>query len=520
MEQSIGKRLSFLLNLLLVHPLSLGNPTEAGNSDGSTSSTVAFSCVSAVLFITIAFLSAQQSTENNRSYSIWILTVIILVVGTVAISLLLFLKFCSHSYDIIRRQHLEDRSNKLEIKFLWFSGLGMLLRTGVSFAIEIECVKYFPHARGVLEILSSVQKILYMLFQMCFLTYLRNVRLVGGVLINYLIGGILLVNVSIWMAYIISQVPVNYTSQTNNISTPSIHISNITNWDYCYRNSKIHKISKYLSPILLTVSMIFLMLSSKFLIRLWPSIQTTSHIINVCTEDEGECSYKTHTETSDRPTGSLLKTIRIVSFFIGFLIDAPFFTMAILMRFIYADDVITVKVFWDVFVIVYLTIAVLVILLGIHNMNLDRLEKLPVEMWDFVLMVCMAGNVIMNILGCASVLVCHVERPITIFTKNILNLCLTYYHTMYITVARRIPHLVLCKSGTVLFIHILMFCSFLGRWLLQTFLLSSQGMYILKEGEACLFPNEKSWLTLQYFLIPLNTFYDFQSFVFYYGKLW
>jgi hypothetical protein len=32
--------------------------------------------------------------------------------------------------------------------------------------------------------------------------------------------------------------------------------------------------------------------------------------------------------------------------------------------------------------------------------------------------------------------------------------------------------------------------------------------------------SDQSWLTVQYFLIPLTAFYDFQSFAYYYSTIW
>ena len=202
MEGNIKRRLSFLLNLIVVNPLSLGNPTETETSDGSTSSTVVFAIVSAISFITIAYscVTAQQNMDHTN-YSLWILVIVVLMVaGTVAICLILFLIICRHSVDISRRHSLEDRSSKLEIKFLWFSGFGLLLRTGLNLAIAIECAKYLPRILGISRMSSSIQKILYLLFQMSFLSYLRNVRLGANVFINYLIGVILLANVSLWIS--------------------------------------------------------------------------------------------------------------------------------------------------------------------------------------------------------------------------------------------------------------------------------------------------------------------------------
>lgn len=109
--------------------------------------------------------------------------------------------------------------------------------------------------------------------------------------------------------------------------------------------------------------------------------------------------------------------------------------MALLMRYVYTDNINTVKVFWDLFVILCLTAMVLIIVLGIQNLNLNCMEKRPFSAWDVIFLLSMASKVVMSILGCTSIFVCFVDKPITIFTKNVLDLILTFYHTVYIIVA-------------------------------------------------------------------------------------
>ena len=56
-------------------------------------------------------------------------------------------------------------------------------------------------------------------------------------------------------------------------------------------------------------------------------------------------------------------------------------------------------------------IAILVILVGTHNLSLYSLKKVPFGVWDFVLMVCITGNAIMKTFRCSPVLTCNIERP-------------------------------------------------------------------------------------------------------------
>lgn len=137
------------------------------------------------------------------------------------------------------------------------------------------------------------------------------------------------------------------------------------------------------------------------------------------------------------------RKVRIVSSLVGFLMNSPFFTMAILMRWVYFDDIVPVKVFWDVFVILCLSILILIILAGIQNLHLSCLEKIPFSTWDVILMLCMAGNVVLNILGITSIFVCHVDRSTISVPLNVTHSTLTpvfpllqsmYFKTSYISI--------------------------------------------------------------------------------------
>lgn len=516
MKDEIKRIISYIINFVLLRPLSFGNPTNDGISDGSTSSTVSFACGFAVLLITIVYFTVQFTMENFTNNSLWGLLVFILVSGTVATGLLLTLIVFCQSYDVIRRQQLKDRCVELEIKFLWFSGLGVLFRAVITLAIQCECVVVSVGFREISDITLSCMKIIFMLIQMFFITYLRNSRLLGGLFINYLIGGLFLANTSTWANYVTFRISDIYI-HTN--GTSLLPLSNQSIYNECFNNSKMHKVSRILSSFFLNVSMLFLLLSSMFLIRLWPLVRNWQHMRNSCIVNAGINSVSGQPDTSGRIIQNR-RTVRIISFFVGFLINSPFFTMAILMKTVYSNDIKSIKVHWDLFVILVLAVMIVIVLVGIQNLNLNCLEKTSFSTWDLILMMCMTGNVIMNTLGITSIFLCNVDRSVTIFTKNLLNLFTTYYHTVYIIVAKRTPHSEFCKSISNLSIHVILFCSCLGRWFLDMFVLNSHGKYILKEGEGCLFPDHRCWLTAQYFLIPLNAFYDFQSFVFYYGKIW
>lgn len=517
MKDEIKRILSYIINFLLLRPLSFGNPTEEGNSDGSTSSTVSFACGFAIILIIIVYSLGQVAMKNSTVFFLRGILAPSMVSGTVAIALFLILFVFCRSYNVLRRrQQLKNKCVELEIKFLWFFGLGVLLFSGKNLAIKFECVKKSSVLHEIASIMFSFLKVVFMLIQLSLITYLRNSHLLGGLLVNYLIGGLLLANTSVWIYFIAREISEIYSFQ--NDTSP---VSNTSAWEDCFWHSETQKTFQKLSSFFLSVSMLFFLLSSMFLIRLWPSIQTTSQIRNrytVIEEDELSTASIPQQETTSCRVNKIRRIVRIVSFSVGLFMGCPFFTMAFLMRYVH-DVIDTVKVFWNVLSIFCLIVMILIILAGIQNLNLSCIERIPFATWDAVFMFGMAGYVVICIIGGASVFVCQVDGSITVFTKNVLGLIMTYYHSVYIIVARRTPQSEFRESTTNLSIHVILFCSFLERWTLQTLLLSSNGIYILKEGEDCLFRSQEYWHMMQYFFIPLNAFYDFQSFVFYYGKI-
>lgn len=108
-------------------------------------------------------------------------------------------------------------------------------------------------------------------------------------------------------------------------------------------------------------------------------------------------------------------------------------------------------------------------------------------------MMCMMGNVIMNIFGIILIFLCNVDRLVIIFIKNLLNLFMIYYYIVYIIVVKCIFYFEFCKLILNFFIYVILFCFCLGCWFLDMFVFNFYGKYILKEGEGCLFFDYRCW---------------------------
>lgn len=160
MTIQIKRRLSFIINFLLLKPLSFGNPTDEGTSDGSTSSAVSFACGFAILLITIVYFSVQVTMENFSSNPLWGLMLFLIAIGII-VSALLVQTACCQSNGVIQRQQLKDKCVELEIKFLWFSGLGVILQTGLFLVIGFECIKYSSDSWDLCKIISLFLKIVF-----------------------------------------------------------------------------------------------------------------------------------------------------------------------------------------------------------------------------------------------------------------------------------------------------------------------------------------------------------------------
>lgn len=297
------------------------------------------------------------------------------VAGTVALALVLILfVVCRSNNALRRRQQLKNKCVELEIKFLWFVGLGVLLFSGKNLAIKFECVKKSPVLKEIASIMSSLLKIVFMLIQLSLITYLRNSQLLGGLLVNYLTGGLLLANTSVWIFFIAREISYIYTFR--NDTSPE---SNSSTWEDCFWHSETQKTFQKFNSFFLSVSMLFFLLSSMFLVRLWPSIQTKSQIRNRYTvneEDELSTASVPQQENTSCRGNQIRRIVRIVSFTVGLLMGCPFFTMALLMRYV-PDDVSTVKVYWNMLSIFCLIVMILIILAGIQNLNLGCIERIP-----------------------------------------------------------------------------------------------------------------------------------------------
>lgn len=70
MKDEIKRILSYSIHFLLLRTLCFGNSTEEGNSDGSTSSTVAFACGFAIILIIIVYSLGQVAVENSTVFSL------------------------------------------------------------------------------------------------------------------------------------------------------------------------------------------------------------------------------------------------------------------------------------------------------------------------------------------------------------------------------------------------------------------------------------------------------------------
>lgn len=94
-----------------------------------------------------------------------------------------------------------DASTKLQLRFLWLFGIGLLLRTSLSIAIDIECVVQGFVASYIAGIFSSAMMIVYIISQIGLITYMQNVKFMHSAWVYFSIGMVLLANVSIWFNF-------------------------------------------------------------------------------------------------------------------------------------------------------------------------------------------------------------------------------------------------------------------------------------------------------------------------------
>lgn len=230
-----------------------------------------------------------------------------------------------HTTTTIKRQMCRTRDWEVFVVFWFFVNFKKYYILGDWFRVH----KIFIRPSfDIIYTVFSFLIIVLVLLQVSLIAYLKNFGLIGTLFINYVIIGLFLTNTSILVYFVTIDI-----SYINIFSNSTISQGNIWSLDEFYFRSETQKLLRVLNSFFFQVGKMFLFLSFMFLIRLCPSIQTASKISNLFIAKEDNVST-----TSTNAIFGVNKNrmiVRIISFFVGFLINGPLFTIAILIRYLF-----------------------------------------------------------------------------------------------------------------------------------------------------------------------------------------
>lgn len=260
-----------LLKALILQPLSVGNTRQSGGrriTDANVSSAVLFACLLAIILVMVGVFGPLSTTYNFAKHLMWILAISLILLSLICIVFLTLMIFRNKEDWVDIRSESPDPATKVKTKFLWLFGCGMILQTSLVFAINIECL-----SDGILvayhgfSLISSLLKVIYVVWQMGFVTYLQNSVFVSRKMVNYSVAVMIICNLSLWGTIVSTEI----THIVYNETKP--HTLNNSLDQMCYLNSAIHQFSDKIQPYLIPVRIEYLLLSSLFVFRMWPTFR-------------------------------------------------------------------------------------------------------------------------------------------------------------------------------------------------------------------------------------------------------
>ena len=505
-EISRMQKLKQILKVIFIIPFSIGNPdAQSSNAtDGSVSAAILFSCLVSIILVVVGTFSGLHRFNETSMKVIWGLIATLVTIATINI-LLIFSRIHGRQNPITSMKDDRDASSQLQLKFLWLFGLGLILRTSLTIATNVDCfAKGGSQVVDVASAISSFVMIVFILLVIGLITFMKKRVFLRVSWIYFSIGAVLLANASVWLNFAtVGIFGILHQSVYNNVST-NYTIRNNT-FNYCFLHSEIRLFSTEIQPYLFQISLDFLLLATLFIVKTLPALQDpdiNKSVRNV--HEEIRSNILNH-----RRTG-------IVSIVIGIILHIPFFVMALVIRFVFLGNLNILREIWQIGVIVQKSVMLLIILAAFSHMGERSSDPCA---WKFsssdcILLTCCGGKIVVHTF---EILVTTANR--VLLCKGILNLVFYFYHTLYILVSRRSVQAALMQSRVSIFVHVLLFTLNITQWTTTAFVLSVEGNYVLNEGVEGLFPNPVVWKVLQYIIIPFTLYYDFQSAMHFYGIL-
>ncbi|XP_062592225.1 uncharacterized protein LOC134253664 [Saccostrea cucullata] len=252
-------------------PLTAGYPTRNGDpeeTNGSLASVVTIVFVTAVTFAIIGIFGSKQSYEQLANKHILVMMVLLMLSSLTSVVFISVLAYKNREswYKPSELRRIAIYTN-IKVAFLWLFGFACILHESLNACIDINCFSSFEAGdlswNPMERTFSHFLQILSLCCQLSFITYFRYYKFEPSLCINYGILIILLANLSKWFDSLIKEINFNPETERNN---DTLNIE-------CLLSSSIYNITEDLDPYVGPARVEYYLLSTGFIISMWPSIQ-------------------------------------------------------------------------------------------------------------------------------------------------------------------------------------------------------------------------------------------------------
>ncbi|XP_062569202.1 uncharacterized protein LOC134231279 [Saccostrea cucullata] len=495
-----------VLKAIVIQPLSVGNTRQSGDktvTDGNVSSAVLFACFLAIILVIIGVFGPLSVSHNVSKILLWSLTVGLILTSLICVIFLTLMIFRNKRNWVDLRSESSDLATRLKIKFLWLFGCGMILQTSLTAAINVDClsVDKIPIYHS-LSIVTSLCKIVYVVWQMGFITYLQNSIFVSRKMVNYSVAVMIICNISIWCRLVSDEITHSLMNETN-----SDLIYNNSLDSACYIKSKIHKFTSKIQPYLIPVRIEYLLLASIFVFRMWPTFRVS--------ESQGlEELNNTLEHNHERERMTL-----IAAAICGAVTNLPFFIQTLLMATVYKGNTGIPFQIWHFIVSVHNVINLILIFVCFHLLR--RTAKVKTNVWrpgasEYILLLTNTGQAADDTFGIIAASGCYCSKNAAVQVAEVSSLLQSFFQTIFILDSARYEQEIVSFPSRILrFTLIYLFISNLSFWFTATFIgLDGQ---VISEGQSVMFKDKATWGVLQTIVYPLFMFFRFHSAMYFYS---
>ncbi|XP_048743270.1 uncharacterized protein LOC125656719 [Ostrea edulis] len=499
-----------VLKAIVIQPLSVGNIRQSGGrrrTDGNVSSAVLFSCLLAIIVVIIGVFGPLSLFNRSAKLLLWFLTMGLVLVSLICIVFLSLMIFRNKRNWVDPRTESPDPATRLKVKFLWLFGCGTILQTALTAAINIDCLAIEDSLSTyyIGSLISSMFKVLYIVWQMGFITYLQNSIFVSRKMVNYSVAVMIICNISIWCAVVsdeISHALFNATDAEPPIQNDSLDSE-------CSIKSKIYLFSSKIQPYLIPVRIEYLLLASMFVFRMWP----TFRVVSVSPERELEITSNSY------HTGNRERITLIAAAICASVTNLPFFIQTLLMATVYKGDTGVPFDVWHVIVSIHNVLNLILTFICFHLLR--RTAEVQICAWqpgasEYILLLTNAGQAADDTFGLIAASGCYCLMSTTVQVSEVSSLLQAFFQTIFILDSTRYRQQTTNLSSRILrFTLIYLFISNLSFWFTATFIgLDGQ---VISEGQSDIFKDKATWSVLESIVYPLFMFFRFHSAMYFYS---